>query len=73
MSDIIRGVILFIICIMTTLALLALFPQIVLWLPSKAVEKTLETYRTYDIMEEDKTKVGTREMGNLIAEAIVES
>ena len=33
-----------------------------------AVEKVLsEGYRTYDIMSEGKTKVGTREMGDLIA------
>ncbi len=33
-----------------------------------AVDKVLrEGYRTYDIMSEGKTKVGTREMGNLIA------
>ncbi len=33
-----------------------------------AVEKVLnEGYRTYDIMAEGKTKVGTREMGDLIA------
>ena len=36
----------------------------------KAVQKTLGTYRTYDIMEEGKTKVGTKEMGDLIVEAI---
>jgi len=35
-----------------------------------AVEKTLGTYRTYDVMEEGKTKVGTREMGDLIAKEI---
>ena len=35
-----------------------------------AVEKTVATHRTYDIMEEGKTKVGTREMGDLIAKAI---
>jgi len=34
----------------------------------KAVNDALETgYRTYDIMEEGKTRVGTREMGDLIA------
>ena len=33
-----------------------------------AVEDVLqEDYRTYDIMDEDKTKVGTKEMGDLIA------
>jgi 3-isopropylmalate dehydrogenase len=32
-----------------------------------AVEKVLQQgYRTYDIMDEGKTKVGTREMGDLI-------
>lgn len=36
----------------------------------EGVEKVLKRYRTYDIMEESKTKVGTREMGDLIAEAI---
>jgi len=37
----------------------------------KAVLKTLEAgYRTYDIMEEGKTRVGTREMGDVIAKAI---
>ena len=37
----------------------------------KAVEATLlEGYRTYDIMEEGKKKVGTKEMGELIAERI---
>lgn len=36
-----------------------------------AVEAVLgQGYRTYDIMDEDKTKVGTREMGDLIAGAI---
>ena len=36
-----------------------------------SVEKVLqEGYRTYDIMSEGKTKVGTREMGDLIAERI---
>jgi 3-isopropylmalate dehydrogenase len=34
----------------------------------RAVSQVLEEgYRTYDIMEEGKTQVGTREMGNLIA------
>jgi 3-isopropylmalate dehydrogenase len=33
-----------------------------------AVEEVLnEGYRTYDIMSEGKTEVGTREMGDLIA------
>lgn len=36
----------------------------------QAVESVLHTYRTYDVMEEGKTKVGTKEMGGLIAEAI---
>lgn len=36
----------------------------------QAVEKTLCAHRTYDVMEEGKTKVGTKEMGDLIAEAI---
>jgi len=36
----------------------------------EAVENTVRTYRTYDIMEEGKTKVGTKEMGDLIAEVI---
>jgi 3-isopropylmalate dehydrogenase len=37
----------------------------------KAVLKTLEAgYRTYDIMEDGKTRVGTREMGDVIAKAI---
>jgi 3-isopropylmalate dehydrogenase len=36
-----------------------------------AVEKVLqEGYRTYDIMDEGKTKVGTKEMGDLVAERI---
>lgn len=35
-----------------------------------AVAKTVLTHRTYDIMEEGKAKVGTREMGDLIAEAV---
>lgn len=38
----------------------------------EAVENTLRTYRTYDVMEEGKIKVGTKEMGDLIAEAIAE-
>ena len=37
----------------------------------KAVNDVLETgYRTYDIMEEGKTRVGTREMGELIMRRI---
>ena len=36
-----------------------------------AVEEVLnEGYRTYDIMSEGKTKVGTKEMGDLIAEKV---
>ena len=36
-----------------------------------AVEKVLsEGYRTYDIMDEGKTKVGTKEMGDLIARKV---
>jgi 3-isopropylmalate dehydrogenase len=36
-----------------------------------AVERVLdEGYRTYDIMGEGKTKVGTKQMGDLIAERI---
>jgi 3-isopropylmalate dehydrogenase len=43
---------------------------------AEAVEKAViavleEGYRTYDIVEEGKTKVGTKEMGGLIAERIV--
>ena len=43
---------------------------------AEAVEKAVlaaleEGYRTYDIMEESKTKVGTREMGDLIADRII--
>jgi 3-isopropylmalate dehydrogenase len=38
----------------------------------QAVEKTLqEDYRTYDIMDEGKKKVGTKEMGDLVVERIV--
>ncbi|MFC2049758.1 3-isopropylmalate dehydrogenase [Chloroflexota bacterium] len=42
---------------------------------AQAIEKTViavleEGYRTYDIMEEGKIKVGTREMGELIAERL---
>jgi 3-isopropylmalate dehydrogenase len=37
----------------------------------RAVQSTLEEgYRTYDIMDEGKTKVGTKEMGDLIAQRI---
>ena len=37
----------------------------------KAVDKALEDgYRTYDIMQEDSTKVGTKKMGQLIAERV---
>jgi 3-isopropylmalate dehydrogenase len=37
----------------------------------KAVEAVLEAgYRTYDIMAQGKIKVGTKEMGDLIAERI---
>jgi 3-isopropylmalate dehydrogenase len=33
-----------------------------------AVEQVLERdYRTYDIMDEGKTRVGTKEMGDLLA------
>ena len=36
-----------------------------------AVEKVLsEGYRTYDIMSEGKTKVGTKEMGDLVARKV---
>jgi 3-isopropylmalate dehydrogenase len=36
-----------------------------------AIEEVLdEGYRTYDIMDEGKTKVGTKEMGDLIARKI---
>ena len=35
-----------------------------------AVAKTVLTHRTYDVMEEDKIRVGTKEMGELIAAAI---
>ena len=36
-----------------------------------AVDKVLEVgYRTYDIMDEGKTKVGTRQMGDLIAREV---
>ncbi|MBI2907817.1 MAG: 3-isopropylmalate dehydrogenase [Chloroflexi bacterium] len=36
----------------------------------KAVNKVLETHRTYDIMEEGKIKVDTRQMGELVAAAL---
>jgi 3-isopropylmalate dehydrogenase len=44
---------------------------------AKAVEDAVETvlnrgYRTYDIMDEGKTKVGTKEMGDLISRIIEE-
>jgi 3-isopropylmalate dehydrogenase len=40
----------------------------------KAVSNVLEAgYRTYDIMEEGKTRVGTREMGELTASKVGES
>jgi 3-isopropylmalate dehydrogenase len=36
-----------------------------------AIDEVLkEGYRTYDIMSEGKTKVGTREMGDLIAKKV---
>jgi 3-isopropylmalate dehydrogenase len=36
-----------------------------------AVDKVLsQGYRTYDIMGEGKTKVGTKQMGDLIAEKV---
>jgi 3-isopropylmalate dehydrogenase len=36
-----------------------------------AVDEVLnEGYRTYDIMDEGKTKVGTRQMGDLITEKV---
>jgi 3-isopropylmalate dehydrogenase len=39
-----------------------------------AVDEVLkEGYRTYDIMSQGKTKVGTKEMGDLIAKKVVES
>ena len=43
---------------------------------AEAVEKAViavleEGYRTYDIMEEGKTKVGTREMGGLITDRLI--
>ena len=37
----------------------------------KAIDRVLEDgYRTYDIMGEGKTKVGTSKMGDLIAERV---
>lgn len=36
----------------------------------KAIDKVLQTHRTYDLMEPGKTQVGTREMGELIAAAV---
>ena len=47
----------------------------VVWTPlaglRQLIEKVLEEgYRTYDIMGEGKMKVGTRKMGDLIAEKI---
>jgi 3-isopropylmalate dehydrogenase len=37
----------------------------------RAVEQTLDQgYRTYDIMEPNRTKVGTSEMGDLVARNI---
>jgi 3-isopropylmalate dehydrogenase len=39
----------------------------------KATSNILEAgYRTYDIMGQGKTRVGTREMGELIAERVLE-
>lgn len=35
-----------------------------------AIDKVLQTHRTYDLMEPGKTKVGTKEMGELIARAV---
>ncbi|MDO8472471.1 MAG: isocitrate/isopropylmalate family dehydrogenase [Dehalococcoidia bacterium] len=35
-----------------------------------ACNKALEHYRTYDVMEEGKVKVGTAEMGDRVAEAV---
>ena len=45
---------------------------------AEAIEKAVltvleEGYRTYDIMDGQKTKVGTREMGELIADRIISS
>ena len=37
----------------------------------KAIDNALdEGYRTYDIMSEGKTKMGTKEMGDLIASKV---
>lgn len=36
----------------------------------RAVNKVLKTHRTYDLMETGKTKVGTKQMGELIAAAL---
>lgn len=36
----------------------------------QACNKALESYRTYDVMEEGKKKVGTAEMGDRVAEAV---
>ncbi|MBI2910223.1 MAG: 3-isopropylmalate dehydrogenase [Chloroflexi bacterium] len=36
----------------------------------RAVDKVLKTHRTYDLMEPGKAKVGTKEMGELIAAAV---
>lgn len=36
----------------------------------QAVDSVLQTHRTYDLMEEGKTKVGTREMGEMVAAAL---
>lgn len=37
----------------------------------KAVESVLDAgYRTYDIMEEGRTKVGTKEMGDLVCKTL---
>ncbi|GEM_PF-439825 len=38
----------------------------------QACSKALERYRTYDVMEEGKIKVGTAEMGDRVAEAVTE-
>jgi 3-isopropylmalate dehydrogenase len=39
-----------------------------------AIDEVLkEGYRTYDIMSQGKTKVGTKEMGDLIAKKVAES
>ncbi|MBI2907354.1 MAG: 3-isopropylmalate dehydrogenase [Chloroflexi bacterium] len=36
----------------------------------RAINKVLRTHRTYDLMETGKTKVGTKQMGELIAAAL---